>query len=93
MAELNGKTIHKELELKTPTGSNWRKKEVTEGALMVQADHGPIAIRKLRVKTASIRKQVFLQNMQADCPAPCPLPCQPCHRLLPSKALDVTVLV
>ncbi len=49
-ATLNGKLIHDNVELKTPTGSNWKKKEVATGPLLLQGDHGPVAFRNVRVR-------------------------------------------
>lgn len=49
-AMLNGQIIHENQELKTHTGDNWVKKEVPNGPLMVQADHGPFAFRNFKVK-------------------------------------------
>jgi len=46
-ALLNGQMIHENLELLTPTGDRWKNAEMFEGALMLQADHGPVAIRKM----------------------------------------------
>jgi hypothetical protein len=47
---LNGKLIHDNVELKTPTGSNWKKKETATGPLLLQGDHGPVAFRNVRVR-------------------------------------------
>jgi hypothetical protein len=47
---LNDKVIHKNVELKTPTGHAWRNKEVARGPLLLQADHGPVAFRNVRVR-------------------------------------------
>jgi hypothetical protein len=47
---LNGKVVHDNLELPAPTGHAWRLPEVRRGPLMLQADHGPVAFRKIRVK-------------------------------------------
>ena len=47
---LNGKVIHEDVEAATPTGSAWVKKETPSGPLLIQADHGPIAIRNVRVR-------------------------------------------
>lgn len=47
---LNGTTIHEDVELKTPTGSAWHDKEVAAGPLLLQADHGPVAFRNVRVR-------------------------------------------
>jgi len=38
------------VELKTPTGNNWTKKEIPRGPLMLQGDHGPVAYRNVRVR-------------------------------------------
>jgi hypothetical protein len=47
---LNGKVIHENVEVKTPTGHAWRKKEIATGPLLLQADHGPVAFRSVRVR-------------------------------------------
>jgi hypothetical protein len=47
---LNGVVIHDNVEAKTPTGHAWREKEIAEGPLLLQADHGPVAFRKVRVR-------------------------------------------
>jgi len=49
-AELNGKVIHENQEMATPTGNNYTKQEVATGPLMLQGDHGPIAFRNVRVR-------------------------------------------
>jgi thiamine biosynthesis lipoprotein len=49
-AVLNGKLIHDNQELPTPTGNNWVRKEVPTGPLLLQGDHGPVAFRNIRVK-------------------------------------------
>lgn len=52
-AMLNGQVIHADLELRTPTGDRWQNAEMAEGPLMLQADHGPIAFRNVRVRVSS----------------------------------------
>lgn len=47
---LNDKVIHENLELTSPTGHNWTKKETATGPLMLQGDHGPVAFRNVRVR-------------------------------------------
>ncbi len=47
---LNGQVIHADVEVKTPTGHAWRLKEVPSGPILLQADHGPVAFRKIRVR-------------------------------------------
>ena len=49
-AVLNGQVIHDQQELLTPTGDRWKNAEMHEGPLMVQADHGPVAFRNVRVR-------------------------------------------
>jgi hypothetical protein len=47
---LNGILIHDNVELLTPTGDRWRGPEMAEGPLMLQADHGPVAFRNLKIR-------------------------------------------
>jgi hypothetical protein len=47
---LNGRTIHRDVELKSPTGHAWRIPESPRGPILLQGDHGPVAFRKLRVR-------------------------------------------
>ena len=47
---LNGQVIHRNVELKTPTGHYWRNKEVERGPILLQGDHGPVAFRNIRVR-------------------------------------------
>lgn len=47
---LNGRVVQEDVELKSPTGHAWKTKEVAEGPLLLQADHGPVAFRNIRVR-------------------------------------------
>lgn len=47
---LNGKLIHENVEVPTPTGHAWRNPERPAGPLLLQADHGPVAFRNIRVR-------------------------------------------
>src|SRR5439155_25825632 len=47
---LNGQEIHRDVELRTPTGSVWRLKEVARGPILLQGTHGPVAFRNITVK-------------------------------------------
>ena len=47
---LNGTTIHEDVELEYPTGHAWRHQEKPVGPLLLQADHGPVAFRHVRVR-------------------------------------------
>ncbi len=49
-AVLNGKTVQDNLEVHSPTGSAWRDKEKPTGPILIQADHGPIALRNLKAR-------------------------------------------
>jgi hypothetical protein len=48
---LNGTVIHENVEMKGPTPSGVTGKEAPEGPLMFQGDHGPVAIRNIRIST------------------------------------------
>jgi hypothetical protein len=47
---LNGQVVQDDAELKTPTGHNWHRPAVARGPLLLQADHGPVAFRNVRVR-------------------------------------------
>jgi hypothetical protein len=51
---LNGKLIHDNVEVAHPTGNNWRDKEHAVGPLLLQADHGPVAFRNVRLRPAAV---------------------------------------
>lgn len=48
--DLNGVRIHDNLEVPKHTGGPLDKNEVKEGPLMIQGDHGPVALRNIRYK-------------------------------------------
>ncbi|WP_339815560.1 family 16 glycoside hydrolase [uncultured Imperialibacter sp.] len=48
--ELNGVRIHDNLEVPRLTGGPINDKEVAEGPLMIQGDHGPVAFRNIRYR-------------------------------------------
>jgi hypothetical protein len=51
---LNGQVIHEDVEVPYPTGAAWRlRKEAASGPLLLQADHGPVAFRKVRIRSLS----------------------------------------
>lgn len=51
---LNGKEVHKEVDLPYPTGAAWNlMPEVARGPLMLQGDHGPVAFRNIQVRSLS----------------------------------------
>jgi hypothetical protein len=47
---LNGKLIHDHVEVAYPTGHLWREPERAIGPLLLQADHGPVAFRNVRLR-------------------------------------------
>jgi hypothetical protein len=46
---LNGTVIHENVEMKGPTPGGLTGKEVPEGPVMFQGDHGPVTFRNVRV--------------------------------------------
>jgi len=46
---LNGQVIHENLSIPCPTGHAWRNKEMARGPILIQADHGPVAFRSIKV--------------------------------------------
>jgi hypothetical protein len=49
-AELNGKLIHENQDIETPTGHAWHDAETPTGPILLQGDHGPVAFRNFRVR-------------------------------------------
>ena len=49
-ATLNDQVIHDKLELEWPTGNNWKNDPKPTGPILLQADHGPIAFRNVKVR-------------------------------------------
>jgi hypothetical protein len=54
---LNDRVIHEDVEVEHPTGAAWVKKEVARGPLLLQADHGPVAFRNVRVRPYEGKKE------------------------------------
>jgi len=48
---LNGVVVQEDVEVPAPTGHAWREPEVATGPILLQADHGPVAFRNIRVRT------------------------------------------
>ena len=58
--ELNGKTLHENVELKGSTGGALRNQEAARGPIMFQGDHGPVAFRNLEItetEAAAVKKK------------------------------------
>jgi hypothetical protein len=54
---LNGTVIHEDEDVLYPTGHAWRlSREVARGPLLLQADHGPVAFRNIRIRPMEIAK-------------------------------------
>ena len=47
--ELNGQTLHKNLEMPKPTPGGVAGKEAATGPIMFQGDHGPVAYRNISI--------------------------------------------
>lgn len=47
---LNGQVVQEDLDVPTPTGHAYTKKEIPTGPLFLQADHGPVAFRSVKVR-------------------------------------------
>jgi Domain of Unknown Function (DUF1080) len=47
---LNDQVVHENVEVKTPTGHAWKDREIPVGPLLLQADHGPVAFRGIKVR-------------------------------------------
>lgn len=50
LVTVNGQVVHEGVAVKTATGSNWGKPEKPTGPLLVQGDHGPTALRAMKVR-------------------------------------------
>ncbi|MFZ6001318.1 MAG: family 16 glycoside hydrolase [Bacteroidota bacterium] len=51
--ELNGVKIHDQVEVPLPTGGPIENNETPTGPLMIQGDHGPVAIRNVKYRLTS----------------------------------------
>lgn len=47
---LNGQVVQEGLEVPTPTGHAYRNRELARGPIFLQADHGPFAVRSVKVR-------------------------------------------
>ena len=47
--ELNGRTLHENVDMAGPTPSGVTGREAAKGPLMFQGDHGPVAYRNIRI--------------------------------------------
>jgi 3-keto-disaccharide hydrolase len=53
---LNGQVVHENQEVPYPTGHAWHDKEVPTGPILLQADHGPIAFKSVKVREYKEKK-------------------------------------
>jgi len=49
-AVLNGQVVQDNREVETPTGAAWHDQPKATGPILLQADHGPVAFRNLKVR-------------------------------------------
>ena len=54
--ELNGKLLHKDLEMPGPTPGGVTGKEAPTGPIMFQGNHGPVAYRNIRITPLNVLK-------------------------------------
>ena len=47
---LNGQVVQEDQDVPYPTGHAWKTKEVPKGPILLQADHGPVAFRSVKVR-------------------------------------------
>ena len=52
---VNGQVVQDDVAVKTATGSNWGKPEKAAGPFMLQADHGPTAVRAMKIRPAAAK--------------------------------------
>jgi len=52
-ATINGQVVQENVEVPHPTGHYWHDSEVATGPVLLQADHGPVAFRNIRVRPGS----------------------------------------
>ena len=64
-AILNGQKVQDDRKVECPTGSNWRKKEVPTGPILLQGDHGPVSFRNVRPAGRRLR----MEKLPLDCRA------------------------
>lgn len=47
---LNGQVVQEDQKVPCPTGHAWKNKESARGPVLLQADHGPVAFRSVKVR-------------------------------------------
>ncbi len=52
---LNGQIVQENLEVPYPTGHAWKNKETARGPILLQADHGPVAFRGVKVRAVDAK--------------------------------------
>lgn len=61
--ELNGFVIHENVEVSGPTRSAAFPDEVPLGPLMIQGDHGPVAVRAIAFKQFDPAKRILVEDL------------------------------
>jgi hypothetical protein len=69
-ATLNGQVIHQNLDLLSPTGHAWSRQEPPSGPILLQADHGPVAFRNVRVRQIAASEADALRAGDTSKPSP-----------------------
>lgn len=59
---LNGKVLHENVEVTGPTRAAAFEDEQLKGPLMIQGDHGPVALRKIDIRSLSEEEWIPLFN-------------------------------
>lgn len=72
--ELNGQTLHKDLEMPAPTPGGLTGKEAPTGPIMFQGDHGPVAYKNIIICPLNCNKKANCPEkanceIKATCPA------------------------
>ncbi|MEO1449896.1 MAG: DUF1080 domain-containing protein, partial [Bacteroidota bacterium] len=63
--DLNGVRIHENLEVPHPTGGPVENNEVARGPIMIQGDHGPVAIRNFKYQHLT-EKPMAITDLEYD---------------------------
>jgi hypothetical protein len=54
---LNGQVVQEDLSVSTPTGHAYKTREIPTGPILLQADHGPVAFRSVKVRAINTERK------------------------------------